>query len=150
MEELTIKIKSNKNNPLFIRNIYIPPASSCNQGYIAPADKLAEGLNDNSLILGDPNAHHNLWNTEDTEDERGRAFAKWIGDTDLGVLNEDVPTRVTATSSTSPDISIATPSLLPTCTWVVNTTLGSDHLPILIKLTTEIKKIPAAKNLYKF
>ena len=61
LEELTIQIKSDNNTPLQIRNVYIPPSSSCTQGYTPPVEKLAEGLKDDFLILGDVNAHHHLW-----------------------------------------------------------------------------------------
>ena len=57
LEELTIEI-TNNTEPVNIRNIYIPPASSCDPGYVAPISKLCDGLARDSLILGDLNAHH--------------------------------------------------------------------------------------------
>ena len=148
LEEITISVTSNKKDPLNIRNVYIPPASSCGQGYQAPIDKLTDGLGDSTLILGDVNAHHQLWHSDDTEDPRGRLIADWIGVSDLGILNEDLPTRVTATASTAPDLSIASCNIIPSCIWSVNTSLGSDHLPIHIKLSTEIRKIPVPNKTF--
>ena len=148
LDEVTISINNDKNKPLFIRNVYIPPASSCNQGYIPPVEKLTDGLGDSTLILGDINAHHSMWYTEDEEDGRGRQVAAWISDSDLGILNEDLPTRVTATTSTAPDLSISSADCLPTCTWTVDTALGSDHSPILIKMSTEISKVPAQNKTF--
>ena len=58
----------------------------------------------------------------------------------MGILNEDKPTRVTKDRSMAPDLSIATTSILPTCTWATITSLSSDHLPIVIMLITEVQK----------
>ena len=66
----------------------------------------------------------------------------------MGVINEDVPTRVTATASTAPDLSLATARLIPTCTWSAECTLSSDHLPLLITLSSAIKKVRSEKRTY--
>ena len=131
-----------------IRNIYIPPASSCNQGYVPPISSLMDGLGDTSLVMGDLNAHNPLWYSEDTEDARGKRISDWISDTGFGLCNEDTATRTTATASTAPDLSIATPNLLPACSWTVRTALSSDHLPIHLSLTTQIRKISAANRTF--
>ena len=48
LEELTIEIASSNKDPLTIRNLYIPPASSCSQpDYQAPIQHLSDGLNGN-------------------------------------------------------------------------------------------------------
>ena len=60
LEEVTISINNDKNKPLFIRNVYILPASSFNQGYIPPVDNLTDGLGDSTLILSNINAHHSM------------------------------------------------------------------------------------------
>ena len=59
------------------------------------------------------------------------------------MLNEDQPTRLTSTNQSSPDISIATSSLACNCTWSVEKTLGSDHLPITISLAGNQEKVPS-------
>ena len=141
LEEITISINNDRGSSLFIRNVYIPPASSCSPGYIPPVDQLSAGLGDTYLILGDVNAHHTLWYSEDNVDNRGQQFAEWIGETDLGILNEDTPTRVTENSSTSPDLSLASSNCLPTCSWTTEYALGSDHLPMIIAMSKDIKRI---------
>ena len=148
LEELTIKLNSTRNDPLYIRNIYIPPASSCRQGYEPPLDNITDGLGDSLLLLGDVNAHHSLWYTEDTEDRRGRQFADWIEDTDLGVLNENQATRLAGNSTTAPDLTLASSDCLPTCTWTVDTSLASDHLPIHINMSRDIKKTNAPQKTF--
>ena len=140
LESLTINIPSKDNNNLYLRNIYIPPQSSCQQQYNPPFNHLFEDLGPSSLILGDFNAHHELWHTEATTDTRGRLLVDSLSSLDYGVINEDIPTRVHNNSSTSPDISIASSNLIPTTNWKTETKMSSDHLPILITLTAELIK----------
>ena len=148
IETLTIKITSN-SSPVYIRNVYISPASSCSQGYVAPIKHLADGLSDDYLILGDLNAHNELWHTQDTPDSRGTLISDWIAErNEIGILNEDVPTRITANTCTAPDVSIATAGILPSCSWSTDTTLSSDHLPIRINISTAIKQIKSDKKTY--
>ena len=146
-EELTISLNC-KNTPLQIRNVYIPPASSCTRGYNAPVNKVYDNLNNTSLILGDFNAHHHLWHSEAPEDARGSQIADSIAELPFGILNEDQPTRATANSETSPDISISSISLLPVCSWRVDSALSSDHLPILIHLSSEVIKTNAPQKTF--
>ena len=140
METLTISLPGKNNDNLYIRNVYIPPQSSCSQNYSPPIDHLFEDLGASSLILGDVNAHHQLWHSEATEDARGRLIVNTINGLNFGVINEDQPTRVTATASTAPDISIASSNLIPTVNWNIDNSLSSDHLPIVISLAAEIRK----------
>ena len=119
-----------------ITNIYIPPTSSCVQGY---TPSLQPFLTDDSLILGDINAHDELWFSS-IQDTRGANLAEEIAESNFGVLNENTPTRVPSNNQpTSPDISMASYSLLPNSKWETITSLGSDHLPIIITLSTTIK-----------
>ena len=141
LESLTISLPARNNtDPLYIRNVYIPPQSSCNQNYIPSVDKLFEDLGTSSLILGDVNAHHQMWHSEATEDARGRLFVDTITGINYGIINEDQPTRVTANASTAPDISIASSAIIPTTSWKIDNSLSSDHLPIILSISAEIKK----------
>ena len=120
------------NGPLNIYNIYIPPRSSCPNGFIPSISHLL--LNEDSLILGDLNAHDDLWNSS-INDERGQAIADEISNSEFGVINENLSTRVPSNGqSTSPDVSIVSASLLTFCTWTTYTDLSSDHLPIVIDI----------------
>ena len=115
-------------NKLKIINMYIPPSSSCSPGY---SPSLTPYLNDDDLlILGDMNAHDPLWFSP-ISDTRGSTFSDEIGSSNLATLNDDNPTRLPSNGQpTSPDISLASLSLLPYITWNTHTNLGSDHLPI--------------------
>ena len=146
-ESITISIPG-KQKPLKIRNVYIPPTSSCAQDYSPPINHLFSDLSDSSLVLGDFNAHHELWYSEDSPDPRGRDIVDSISGINFGVINEDLPTRVTANSSTAPDISFASSNLIPCTTWKVEHKMKSDHLPIVISLSADIQKTRAKKQTY--
>ncbi len=113
IESMTISIPGD-DSPLYIRNVYIPPQSSCTQGYIPAVDHLLDDLGDNYYVIGDMNAHNELWLTDSTPNHRGDALVDLIASNNCGILNEDLPTRVTDTASTSPDVSIASSNLLET------------------------------------
>ena len=140
LESLTISIPAINNTKLYIRNVYIPPQSSCTQGYEPPLNNLYEGLGETSFTVGDFNAHNALWLSTCTPDTRGNNLADSINGLDYGILNEDQPTRVTNLASTAPDISIASTNIIPITTWRVDSKLTSDHLPITISLTADFKK----------
>ena len=129
-----------------IINIYIPPASSCAEGYIPNITPfLPSG---DGYLLGDFNAHDQLWYSP-IQDARGSLFNEIISDSDLGVLNTNAPTRLPSNNQpTSPDISLASLSLLPYTNWETNTRLGSDHLPIIITCATKIKLQPSDKRTF--
>ena len=45
--------------------------------------------------------------------------------------------------STSPDITLASLNLLPYTSWHTHTTLGSDHLPIIVTLVIDLQRTPS-------
>jgi len=140
LEELTISIAMD-NTELLISNVYIPPVSSCNSGYTPSWGHLLTG--NDSLVLGDFNAHHSAWHSG-TTDVRGTLLANLIDDSNFVVMNEDSPTRLPGNADpSSPDVSLASPSLITSSDWQTQTTLSSDHLPILIRLQTTVTTSPA-------
>lgn len=147
LESLTINIPS-KSGDLMIRNVYIPPTASCDQLYQPPINNIFDDLNNTSLILGDFNGHHESWYSEDSQDTRGNLIVDTIANKSFGIINEDLPTRVTANASTAPDLSIASVNLMPTTTWCVDKKLNSDHLPITISVQADIIKCRSGKRTY--
>ena len=95
MEELYIKAEIGNTN-LIISNIYIPPASSCSNGYQFSIEHLL--ATQDTLILSDFNAHYQSWYSRST-DTRGRRMAASINGSDNGILNWDTPTRVPQTQN---------------------------------------------------
>ena len=68
LEELIIKADIG-NTKLIISNIYIPPVSSCSNGYQSLIEHLL--TTPDTLIFGDFNAHHPSWYSRST-DTRGK------------------------------------------------------------------------------
>ena len=137
LEELTIKADIG-NMKLIISNIYIHPASSCSNGYQSSTEHLL--TTPDNLSLGDFNAHHPSWYSR-TNDTRGKRMDYSINGSDYGILNWDSPTRVPPNAEpSSPDVSLASTSLITSCSWQTLSTLNSDHLPILIRL--QIRRPP--------
>ena len=108
LEELTIKADIG-NTQLIISNIYIPPASSCSNGYQSSIEYLL--TTPDTLILGGFNAHHPSWYSRST-DTRGKRMDDSINGSDFGILNWNNPTRVPPNAKpNSPYVSLSsTPS----------------------------------------
>ena len=90
LEELTIKADIG-NTKLIISNIYIPPASSCSNGYQSSIEHLL--ATPDTRILGDFNAHHPSWYSGST-DTRGKRMDDSTNGSNFGIPNWDSPTRV--------------------------------------------------------
>ena len=89
IENISIKIDG-----ITITNIYIPPESSCPNTFNPSISPLLNS--DNSIILGDFNAHDSLWCSA-LQDSRGTTFAEEINSSNHGVLNNDHATRLHST-----------------------------------------------------
>ena len=90
LEEMTTKADIG-NTKLIIPNIYIPPASSCSNGYQSSIEHLLTTLD--TLILGDFNAHHPSWYSRSTG-TRGQIMDDSINGSNFDILNCDSLTRV--------------------------------------------------------
>ena len=139
LEELTITAKLG-NTDLIITNVYIPPTSSCTGGYNPSLDHLM--MTTDTLILGDFNAHHSLWYSSST-DTRGTMLESMVSGSNFAILNWDSPTRLTGNANpSSPDVSLASASLITSTNWQKKTNLGSEHLPNLISLQMDVTITP--------
>ena len=99
-------------------------------------------------ILGDFNAHHPSLYSRST-DTRGRQIADSINGSDYGILNWASPIRVPPNAEpSSPDVSLASASLITSCSWQTLLTLSSDHLPILIRLKMKAPSNPCLRRIY--
>ena len=62
-----------------------------------------------------------------------------LSGSNLGILHWDSPTRLPGNvNPSSPDVSLASTSLIPSTNWQLKTNLGSEHLPILISLKIDV------------
>ena len=98
--------------------------------------------------MGHFNAHHPLWHCTLEENQRGTNLADKINESNFRVLKEDFPTRITPTVSSSPDITIASPSLLLCTEWATQPILSSEHILILISIKRNAVRVNAAKRTY--
>ena len=74
-------------------------------------------------------------------------MADSINGNDYGILNWDSPTRVPPNAEpSSPDVSLASASLITSCSWQTLSTLSSDHLPILIRLQMKTPSNPGLRQ----
>ena len=72
-----------------------------------------------------------------------------INGSNYGILNWDSPTRVPPNAEpSSPDVSLASTSLITSCSWQTLSTLSSDHLPILIRLQMKTTSTPGLRRTY--
>ena len=72
-----------------------------------------------------------------------------INGSDYDILNWDSPTRVLPNAEPStPDVSLASASLITSCSWQTLLTLSSDHLPILIRLQMKTPSNPGLRRIY--
>ena len=145
LEELSIKAELG-NTKLIISNVYIPPASSCSNGYHSSIEHLL--TTPDTLILGDFNAHYPSYGTRDRPIQEEE---KWqTQSTDLTmVFSTGTATRVPPNAEpSSPDVSLASASLITSCSWQTLSTLSSDHLPILIRLQMKTPSNPGLRRTY--
>ena len=90
---------------------------------------------DEHLILGDFNAQHTLWGSI-SNNYRGNKTHEFIESTEHVILNSGDPTHITNNGNfTHIDVSLATPRLSVDTTWsTYSDSLGSDHIPIIVKI----------------
>ena len=74
-----------------------------------------------------------------SKDTRGTLLENMISCSNFGILNWDSPTRLPGhVYPSSPDVPLASSSLITSTNWQTKTNLGSDHLPILISLQMDL------------
>ena len=96
-------------------------------------------VNHNLLITGDFNGHSPSWGYADLN-SRGDQIEDWMIENNLILINrpDDQPTHLSRAWKTlsTPDLAIASEDIQKICDREVRTQLGgSDHLPVLLKVT---------------
>ena len=86
------------------------------------------------MLLGDFNAHNELWGSNRTG-QRGRKLEKVLFDAELSTLNYGTSTRIEYNGETAIDISIVSLTLSDVMQWTVMPSPGdSDHYPIIMTM----------------
>ena len=89
-----------------------------------------------AIVLGDVNAHADLWDNLIARDSRGDIITDWLENNSMVVLNNGDPTRRESGTGrlSTPDISVVHEEAAGSYEWSVVKKLSSDHFPILISL----------------
>ena len=127
-----VTVETPTSNIKSITSIYLPPRQHISKTEVLD---LIEQLPKPMMLLGDFNAHHNLWYS-DHNDTRGKDIEKLLTENDLLCLNTQKPTyyRVHDQVTSILDLSIVSSEKYLDYTWDTLPELhGSDHYPIIIK-----------------
>ena len=114
LEQQAIEVRKGGSG-ITIVNIYCPHASSCSSGYELSLSHLLHL--DNTIIIGNFNAHHHLWHLALTGDTHGNQVAQAVKNLGFVILYKDVPSRVTSRVTSSPDITLVTEGLYMGVAW---------------------------------
>ena len=112
-----------------ICNIYSLGSQALNQQQLTD---IYNQLPQPCIILGDFNAHNNLWGSNHT-DSRGRLVEAFLGQHDINIMNNGALTRILYDTESSIDLTVCLPQLETDLHWtVLNSPGDSDHGPRLI------------------
>ena len=89
-----------KKKWVVVSNVYCPPSRS----HTSPTELRLDNLpvSDNTLVLGDFNAHSSTWDELQPEDSRGDVLLGWACEHDLVVMNDGSHTRSNRSSPIQP------------------------------------------------
>jgi len=139
-EVAAFRVRLDKKNWVQLVNVYVPPENSVGQIInFCPDIILAQ---ESSIICGDFNGHSVLWDESQPPDSRGERIINWLIDSDLEVLNNGSPTRVSRITGngSAPDISLCGRKWSGKCNWTVGEDIGgSDHLPLIITVSNSVQ-----------
>ncbi len=143
-EVSSLRVRIGKSTWIDLNNVYAPPSHSIGQEIIFCPDIIP--VSANSITCGDFNAHSKTWDLLQPEDRRGEEVETWMADKEQIPINTaSVPTRHNRATGngSSPDITVCGSNWSGRCSWSVQECIGgSDHLPILITVSTKIHYQP--------
>lgn len=136
IETCGITIFNSNNSKLDIYCVYAPPPNSNNlENY---QDIFGTNLNKNSIIVGDFNLKHPLWNPENDIRQDGESddLIEFCSNLNLNIINDNQITRIASNPShtdSAIDLAITSAHLQAQSDfYVIDNSFGSDHLPILV------------------
>ena len=151
-ESISIEIPRKNKQKLRINNLYIPPIRNTasekqrQRSHIVKTDKWP--CQNYDIVLGDINALSPIWDLNCEEsNKRGETIEEWIAETSMIPINNGLPTRTDRTSGkgSAPDLTMIHSSLLSKCHWDVESNLGADHMPIILRFEEE-NSIPSVES----
>jgi ribonuclease HI len=131
IENQCLEINTNMG-PIQIFNIYIPPSAKIDCETLNSIFR-----NKRTIAVGDFNSHNKMWGSS-LNNTNGRILEAIITENNLTVLNTGKATHIISNQSSTNsviDLTITSPDLaLNCCQFIENTSLGSDHLPVITKV----------------
>ena len=127
-----IAVRATLHQTISICSIYIPPKYKLKKIEI---EKIIEQLPTPFLILGDFNAHSNLWGNE-KNNNNGKIIESILDTTDICILNNGKHTYLHPSTGTTSaiDLTLSSPTIYMDFQWDIHEDqCGSDHYPIFIK-----------------
>jgi exonuclease III len=136
----------NSNRSLILWSLYIPPSSNPSMSLL---NYIFQLIGPNSILGGDVNGHHPLWDNNNCHNHRGDCIHASLSNLNLCCLNSGAPTRVNRPpfSNTAVDITLSTNALFWSLSWFpLDDPHGSDHFPIIIEHHASSSPPLAASN----
>ena len=124
-----------KGTDLSISSVYIPPNTKVSRHQL---EDITSCLPEPRLILGDFNSHGTGWGSS-YDDNRSKMIYDLCDNFSMTILNTGEVTRISGphTQESRLDLSLASSMLSLDCTWkVIQDPYGSDHLPIIVSIST--------------
>ncbi|UYV73924.1 hypothetical protein LAZ67_11001462, partial [Cordylochernes scorpioides] len=146
LEAQGIKVYLSQNKTINIFNMYHPPNNK-----LIDDGTMGQFLTDNTIIVGDLNAKHQLWGCS-MPNPRGKILSNLFDDNAFMCLNDGNPTHHSYSYNTAQalDISFSSPDIFHKCKWQILKSIGSDHLPILIEISTKTKTSSIKEKFWNF
>ena len=139
----------NDTDGLTIINLYRPPIRATGDDRTDHFDPDALPTGDKTLLVGDANAHHPMWDTAcEAPDAVGDRVAGWLERVGWTPLNTGEPTFTSyrSGSHSAPDIAACSAALARRASWATGPDLGSDHLPMVINIRATDARPPRKRK----
>ena len=146
----SFRVRIGRKRWAMVHNLYCPPDRSHTANTRLNLNKIV--TSPEVIVLGDFNAHSQLWDRHQPPDKRGEIVLDWITTNDLTILNDGATTRTVVRSTpdtpsnlprsggaSTPDLSICGSTWADKYSWSTVEGIGnSDHLPIAISINTDV------------
>lgn len=145
IEAIAIKTL-NTSIPYLLISIYIPPNPINNNQIKHPIELLLNFIdtqNISTVLAGDFNAHHPIWNNANKICSRGELLADLIENRNLIAINDGSPTMIRPPNTTPSaiDITFVSSDVAPNTNWeVLDEEICGDHKIIIFQIINAAKQ----------
>ena len=135
-------------------NLYNQKSLTGQRGKTIEAHLFTASINPKTVIVGDFNLHHRLWEPEAKSSPEADKLAEWIEDNELELVNtpgNGTFYRSNMKNPTTIDLTLATPAIAQNIyDWHTTEEIGSDHFGLLFTIGQEKDNIENPMNQGKF